>query len=601
MAITAERVQIIVEAEVQKALDGLKKTDTATNKLFTTAKKLIGPAALAGVAIAAVRVGKEFSNLAADAEEVNSKFNTVFKDQADSVREWATTYSTNLGQSSTDTLAFLATIQDTLVPLGFARDAASDMSTEIVALAGDLASFNNLPTADVVRDIQSAVVGNTETLRKYGVVASMAAIQQEALNSGIIESKRELTAQEKAQAILNITLAGTVDAQGDLERTQDSAANTTRRLENATKDLGIAIGNNINEGLTPMKAALTEVVTGFTELIVKADEAREAQKAYEEGVATNEQKLVALNARLELQNQALERANGIQGARPDIIQANIDKINAEITAIENRIMREEEDLEFARRRDSFNQEAEARRQAAAEDQINDLKSYSEQAEFAGEKTKALIVANDEWAESLSSSKQKNDEIITSFREAEFAGTTYAEVLANLEVQAEETGKQFAATAGSIAEGFGQALAAGEGFAAATKEALKSVTVTALKAIGEEAAVRAAFAAASLNFPQATAFGAASLAAFTAAGAVSAFANGGDFTTNGPQLIMVGDNPGGRERVQVTPESSPNINGPQGLDQMNIYIDDSPIIAIVNKGIRTNRIDFTNANLRRARF
>ena len=28
------------------------------------------------------------------------------------------------------------------------------------------------------------------------------------------------------------------------------------------------------------------------------------------------------------------------------------------------------------------------------------------------------------------------------------------------------------------------------------------------------------------------------------------------------MIMVGDNPGGRERVQITPESSPNINGPK---------------------------------------
>ena len=42
-----------------------------------------------------------------------------------------------------------------------------------------------------------------------------------------------------------------------------------------------------------------------------------------------------------------------------------------------------------------------------------------------------------------------------------------------------------------------------------------------------------------------------------------FAQGGNFETAGPQMIMVGDNPGGRERVQVTPLSSPNIAGPQG--------------------------------------
>ena len=51
----------------------------------------------------------------------------------------------------------------------------------------------------------------------------------------------------------------------------------------------------------------------------------------------------------------------------------------------------------------------------------------------------------------------------------------------------------------------------------------------------------------------------------------AFARGGDFITNGPQPIMVGDNPGGRERVQVTPLSSPNIDGPQDRSSINVNI------------------------------
>lgn len=48
-----------------------------------------------------------------------------------------------------------------------------------------------------------------------------------------------------------------------------------------------------------------------------------------------------------------------------------------------------------------------------------------------------------------------------------------------------------------------------------------------------------------------------------------FASGGDFITNGPQLILVGDNPGGRERVKITPISrdheEPAVQGG------NIYI------------------------------
>ena len=45
--------------------------------------------------------------------------------------------------------------------------------------------------------------------------------------------------------------------------------------------------------------------------------------------------------------------------------------------------------------------------------------------------------------------------------------------------------------------------------------------------------------------------------------VPKFAQGANFVTSGPQMMMVGDNPGGQERVSVTPLSSPNIEGPQG--------------------------------------
>ncbi len=50
----------------------------------------------------------------------------------------------------------------------------------------------------------------------------------------------------------------------------------------------------------------------------------------------------------------------------------------------------------------------------------------------------------------------------------------------------------------------------------------------------------------------------------------AYALGGDFVTNGEKFIKVGDNPGGRERVQVTPLSSPNVNGPQSQGATIIF-------------------------------
>ena len=73
----------------------------------------------------------------------------------------------------------------------------------------------------------------------------------------------------------------------------------------------------------------------------------------------------------------------------------------------------------------------------------------------------------------------------------------------------------------------------------------------------------------------------------------AYALGGDFITDGPQMIMVGDNPGGRERVQITPESSPNINGPSGNVVVNIsapLIDETVVESILPAIEKAKRMD-----------
>lgn len=59
-----------------------------------------------------------------------------------------------------------------------------------------------------------------------------------------------------------------------------------------------------------------------------------------------------------------------------------------------------------------------------------------------------------------------------------------------------------------------------------------------------------------------------------------YAEGGDFLTQGPMPIMVGDNPGGVERVQVTPISSPNVNGPQETGTI-IHIENITIHGVEN--------------------
>ena len=61
-------------------------------------------------------------------------------------------------------------------------------------------------------------------------------------------------------------------------------------------------------------------------------------------------------------------------------------------------------------------------------------------------------------------------------------------------------------------------------------------------------------------------------------AIEKAATGADFVTNGPQMLMVGDNPSGAEHVSITPlGGDPNIKGPQGGGAINISFN-SPIMS-----------------------
>ena len=71
-----------------------------------------------------------------------------------------------------------------------------------------------------------------------------------------------------------------------------------------------------------------------------------------------------------------------------------------------------------------------------------------------------------------------------------------------------------------------------------------------------------------------------------------FALGGDFITRGPTPIIVGDNAGGVERVQITPISSPNINGPQGGSNITIQVYDQSggLVEATRSKIRSGEYD-----------
>jgi len=156
-------------------------------------------------------------------------------------------------------------IKDVLVPMGMASEKAAGMSGEIVKLSADLGSFNDLPTSQVMLDISSALVGNFETMKKYGVVLNETVVREQARAMGLHKGKGLLDAQVKSEVAYQLIVKGSRAAIGDMERTAEGWANTMKDLGAKWEDFMAGLGNFVIRApivktwLSGMKTILSDI------------------------------------------------------------------------------------------------------------------------------------------------------------------------------------------------------------------------------------------------------------------------------------------------------------------------------------------------------
>jgi len=204
---------------------------------------------------------------ASNLEEASSKYETVFMGQVAAADQWVATLTDGYAMSTRESREYLAAVQDLLVPMGMQSTAAAQLSNEIVKLSADLGSFNNKETVMVMDDYQSALVGNYETMKKYGVVLTATAVQERALAEGYAKTKDELTAADKALAAHQIIVEGSTAAIGDMQRTSEGYANTTKDLDAEWEDFSATMGNRFLPAATQVKGVTADILHNLTEAL----------------------------------------------------------------------------------------------------------------------------------------------------------------------------------------------------------------------------------------------------------------------------------------------------------------------------------------------
>jgi len=194
----------------------------------------------------AIKIGVDAVKAASDLGETISKVNVLFGKSAKDIEKFADGAATSLGQTKQQALDAAATFATFGKSAGLSGDNLSKFSIDFVKLSSDLASFNNTSPEQAINAIGSALRGEAEPLRAYGVLLDDASLRQAALELGITSTtKNALTPQQKVLAAQALIYKQTGAAQGDFERTSDGLANQTRiltaQLENAKVTIGQAL------------------------------------------------------------------------------------------------------------------------------------------------------------------------------------------------------------------------------------------------------------------------------------------------------------------------------------------------------------------------
>lgn len=212
---------------------------TGSKAMFLLQKAVLPAAAAIGTFTSVISPAIK---AASDFQEATSKVNVVFGRASKSVKEFADGAARNLGQSKQAVLDAAGTFGTFGKAAGLAGDDLSTFTTDFVTLSTDLASFNNTSPEEAVMAIGAALRGESEPLRRYGVLLNDAVLKQEAMTLGIYDGKGALTAQQKVLAAQSAIYKQTNDAQGDFMRTSDGLANSQRTLKAVFEDAKIAMG-----------------------------------------------------------------------------------------------------------------------------------------------------------------------------------------------------------------------------------------------------------------------------------------------------------------------------------------------------------------------
>lgn len=207
------------------------------------------------------KFGSQAIQTASDLEEVQNVVNVSFGSMANEVEAFAKTAIWSFGMSELTAKQTASTFMAMANGMGLAMKDGKNMSLQLTALAGDMASFYNVRQDVAQTALNSVFTGETESLKKFGIVMTEANLSAFALSRGITKSYSAMSQAEKVALRYHYVLKATANAQGDFVRTSGSWANQVRVLKEQFNQLLGILGKGLIQVLTPIVQVLNKLLS----------------------------------------------------------------------------------------------------------------------------------------------------------------------------------------------------------------------------------------------------------------------------------------------------------------------------------------------------
>ena len=259
--------------KINETNDELKKLQNNFANGSDGAKKLSDSLSLIkkiGVGAAVLYVGNKIKDLgkfaiesASKTDELANVTRQVFESSTKEIEQWAKTIDREVGRSIYQMQNFASVYASMFKGAGFDTSFFKQISKDLATFTADFSSFFNVTDDEAFTAIKGALTGETEALKRYGLILNDTTMAEYALSQGIKEKWQNLDTATKMQLRYNKLMEMTTFIQGDASRTIDGYANSLKKAEGLIDNIATAMGQK----LLPFATKVVHMFNGIAEAV----------------------------------------------------------------------------------------------------------------------------------------------------------------------------------------------------------------------------------------------------------------------------------------------------------------------------------------------